>query len=200
MAEHLVMEAAAKEAEVQELNEPEVQELPEKEYQRELHLINQIATITAHTLDLQEITNKVLGEVLEFCRIDAGLLLLWDRVRQRLTFAASKGISTEYLKQISQGKLETVIGPHLAAATQPLIIKDTRNDKRLLTSTFAELIQHDPRFRSLVSIPLTYRDSVTGFLNLASTSPKPFHSSRKFFFSTLGNQIGLAMENARLYH
>ncbi|MBI4795060.1 MAG: PAS domain S-box protein [Deltaproteobacteria bacterium] len=191
MAEHLALES---------IHAEESRELREKEYHRELYLFNKIATITAHTLDLQEIINKVLAEVLDFCRIDAGLLLLWDKGRGRLTYAASKGISTEYLKQISQGKLETVIGPYLAAATHPLIIKDTRNDKRLFTSTFAELIQHDPRFRALVSIPLKYRDSVTGFLNLASTTPKPFHSSRKFFFSILGNQIGLAIENARLYH
>jgi PAS domain S-box-containing protein len=175
-------------------------EIREKEYHRELYLFNKLATITAHTLDLQEIINKVLAEVLDFFRIDSGLLLLWDRVRRRLTYAASKGVPTEYLKQISQGKLETVIGPYLAAATQPLVIKDTRNDKRLYTSTFAELIQHDPRFRALVSIPLKYRDNVTGFLNLAATTPKPFHPSRKFFFSILGNQIGLAIENARLYH
>jgi two-component system NtrC family sensor kinase len=192
MAEHLVMEAAA--------DELETQELREKEYHRELRLFNQIATITAQTLDLQEIINKVLTEVLDFFRIDAGLLLLWDRVRNRLTHAASRGFPPEYIKQVSQGKLEAVIGPHLAAAIRPLIIKDIRNDERLLTSTFADVIQHDPRFRALVSIPLKYRETVTGFLNLASTTPKPFQLSRKFFFSILGNQIGLAIENARLYH
>ena len=192
MAEHLVMEAAVEAIEAQELRE--------QEYQRELHLFNQIATITAHTLDLQEIINKVLAEVLEFFRIDAGLLLLWDRVRRRLSHAASRGFPAQYLKHVSQGKLETVIGPYLAAATQPLIIKDIRHDKRLSTSTFGDIVQHDSRFRSLVSIPLKYRENVTGFLNLAATSAKPFHTSRKFFFSILGNQIGLALENARLYH
>ncbi len=191
MAEEAAVESAV------ELDSPEVRE---KEYHRELHLFNQIATITAHTLDVQEIINKVLSEVLDFFRIDAGLLLMWDRVRRRLTYAASKGLPTEYLRQISQGRLETVIGPYLAAATHPLIIKDTRNDKRLATSTFAEVIKHDPQFRAVVSIPLKYRENVTGFLNLAATSPKPFQPSQKFFFSILGNQIGLAMENARLYH
>lgn len=175
-------------------------EVLEKQHHRQLYLFNQIATITAHTLDLQEIINKVLVEVLEFLNIDAGLLLLWDRVRQRLTHAASRGFPTEYLKQVSQGKLETVIGPYLAAATRPLIIKDLRNDRRLATSTFGDVVQHNAKFRALASIPLKYRENVTGFLNLASTSAKPFHKSRKFFFSILGNQIGLALENARLYH
>ena len=204
MAEQVALEEmeAGREDQEPELRELEFRELArrEKEYDRELHLFNQIATITGHTLDLQEIINKVLTEVLDFCRIDAGLLLMWDRVRQRLIYAASKGLPTQYLRQLSQGKLESAIGPYLAAATRPLIINDVRHDKRLFTSTLADIIQHDPRFRALASIPLKYRDSVIGFLNLASTTPEPFQPSRKFFFSILGNQIGLAIENARLYH
>ena len=54
----------------------------------------------------------------------------------------------------------------------------------------------------MVSIPLKYREEVTGFLNLAANTAKPFRASRRkrYFFSILGNQIGLAIENARLYH
>ena len=91
---------------------------------------------------------------------------------------------------------------NLARANQPLIIRDMRKDPRLHTSTFTELIREDPSFRALVSIPLKYRDEVTGFLNLAAASATPFRASRrkKYFLSILGNQIGLAIENARLYH
>ena len=52
---------------------------------RELYLFNEIATITAHTLDLQEIAHLTLDTVLEFFRMEAGLLLVWDQMRQRLT-------------------------------------------------------------------------------------------------------------------
>ena len=84
----------------------------EKEHRRELHLFNQIATITAHTLDLQEISNEILVTVLAFFRIDAGLLLLWDPVRQRLTYAASRGFPPEYLGQISDRVLESLREPN----------------------------------------------------------------------------------------
>jgi PAS domain S-box-containing protein len=174
----------------------------EKEHQRELHLFNKIATITAHTLDLQEISNEVLAAVLEFFQIEAGLLLLWDRVRQSLTYAASQGFPEDYLAQLSGRALESLKNPNLARASKPLIIKDITTDPRLFSSSFTDLIRRDSRFRSVVSIPLRYRDDITGFLNLAATSARPFHSfrRRKYFFSILGNQIGLALENARLYH
>ena len=54
----------------------------------------------------------------------------------------------------------------------------------------------------MASIPLRYRDDIIGFLNLAAKNARPFRSSRrqKYFLGILGNQIGLAIENARLYH
>ncbi len=192
----------AEQAGAEVIGAPEQQEPGEKEHRRELHLFNQIATITAHTLDLQEIIDEVLSAVVDFFHIDAGLLLLWDRVRQRLTYAASRGFPQEYLTKMSSRVRDTLIRADLSRAGEPLIIKDISEDSRLLSSTFTDLIRHDLRFRSVVSIPLKYREDITGFLNLASENARPFRSSRrrKYFFSILGNQIGLAIENARLYH
>jgi GAF domain-containing protein len=186
----------AEKAAVEEAEDLAPQELDDKEHRRELHLFNKIATITAHTLDLQEISNEVLGAILEFFQIDAGLLLLWDRLRQRLTYAASRGFPQDYLGKLSDGKLEGIVRPNLSRARQPLIIKDISRDSRLFSSSFTDLIRQDPRFRSVVSIPLKYREEVTGFLNLAAATAKPFRAAgrKKYFFSILGNQIGLAID------
>ncbi|MGD0828730.1 MAG: PAS domain-containing protein, partial [Desulfobaccales bacterium] len=190
-------EQAAVEAAVQDR-----QKSWENEHRREFYLINTIATISAHSLDLQEILDKVLAAVLDFFQIDAGLLLLWSRKRQLLSYAGSRGFPGEYLVNIARSGLEAVVGYNISRAAQPLIIDDVRKDPRLHTSSFTELIRQDPRFRSLASIPLKYREEATGFLILAAESATPFRSSRRkrYFLSTLGNQIGLAIENARLYH
>lgn len=167
---------------------------------REICLFNEIATITAHTLDLQEIAHLALEAVLEFFGIEAGLLLLWDHERQRLTSVAARGFKGEYVNWTGTGELERMIGPYLSRATQPLIIQDIQNDPRLTTSTFSEVIRDDPRFRTVVSIPLKYREEVNGFLNLAASEPEAFTAFPAYFYSILGNQIGLAIANARLYH
>lgn len=182
------------------LPETEPEEGSDKEHLRELHLFNKIATLATHTLDLRQMIKEILGLVLDFFRIEAGLLLLWDKDRRRLTYAASQGFPQSYLQQISGGMLEQIIGPQLARADRPLIIKDLSRDLRVRSSTFTELIREDSGFRSLVSIPLKYREDVTGFLNMAADSPRPFRFSRRkgYYFSILGNQIGLAIENARL--
>jgi PAS domain S-box-containing protein len=166
---------------------------------RELFLFNELAIISAYAIDLQEIVDLVLEAVLEFFQVEAGLLLLWDQERQRLTNVAAQGFLTPYLEQLSTGQLETIIGPYLSRAHQPLIIDDVQADPRLSTSTFADLIQTDQRFSAVVSIPLKYREQTTGFLNLAAAEPEFFRSFPFDFYSILGNQVGLAIANARLY-
>jgi PAS domain S-box-containing protein len=166
---------------------------------REIFLFNEIATITAQTLDLQEIANLALKTILKFFEIEAGLLLLWDHDHQRLTSVAAEGFKVDYLHWTGTGELEKMIGPYLSRATRPLIILDVHSDPRLATSTFSDAILHDPRFQAVVSIPLKYREEVNGFLNLAATSPAAFHYP-SYFYDILGNQIGLAIANARLYH
>jgi len=167
---------------------------------REICLFNEIATITAHTLDLQDIAQLALEAVLDFFRIEAGLLLLWDPERQRLASVAAQGFQMDYLDWTGTGELEKMIGPYLSQAAQPLVILDIDKDPRLATSTFSEAIRHDPRFHSVVSVPLKYREEVNGFLNLAATSPDTFQPYPQYFYTILGNQIGLAIANARLYH
>jgi PAS domain S-box-containing protein len=170
------------------------------EHSREIFLFNEIATITAHTLDLQEIANLALKTVLEFFQIEAGLLLLWDHDHQRLSSVAARGFQVDYLHWTGTGELENMIGPYLSRATQPLIILDVQSDQRLATSTFSDAIRQDPRFQAVVSIPLKYREEVNGFLNLAATTAAAFHPYPAHFYEILGNQIGLAIANARLYH
>jgi PAS domain S-box-containing protein len=174
-------------------------EIQEKSRCRELFLFNEIALISAYARDLQEIVDLVLEAVLDFFEIEAGLLLLWNQGQQRLSNVAAQGFLTQYLDQLSAGRLETIIGPYLSRAHQPLIIDDIHTDPRLYTSTFSEMIQDDRRFVSVVSIPLKYREQVTGFFNLAAAEAETFRAFPLDFYSILGNQVGLAIANARLY-
>jgi PAS domain S-box-containing protein len=191
MAERMAEDVAA------EYHPPET---GETEHRRELFLFDKIATITAHTLDLQKIIDEVLAAVLDFFQIDSGLLLLWDREKQRLMYAASRGFPAAYLDEITRGRLESLVGPNLFSVSRPVLIRDIHKDPRLFSSTFTQLIQQEKQIGAVVSIPLKYREELIGFLNLAASHDKPFRTVRQYFLSILGNQIALAIENARLYH
>lgn len=165
----------------------------------ELRLFNQLAMLGTRNFDLATLVEQILYQVMKFLRVSAGLLLLRDPATGRLTQAASKGFPTEYLQQIKAVPLDEVLGSYLLQATLPLVIVDVDHDHRLDTSTFLGLIRDFPMFQALVSIPLRSRRQLLGFLNLAHTSPGIFSPEQKDFFLILGNQIGLVVQNARLY-
>ncbi len=165
---------------------------------RELLLFNEIATLSSRNLDVPEVLELILRQVMKYLGVVAGMMLLWDAKSGRLSHAASRGFPGEYLTKINSKQLAEAAGPYLMTANNPLIIYDAATDHRLATSTFSEFIRDASPFRSLVSIPLRHRRRLIGFLNLAHTSPAPFSWDRKNFFGILGNQISMAIQNARL--
>lgn len=170
-----------------------------RDYCPELSLFNDIATISSYTHDLQEIVDLILDALLDFFQIDAGILLLWDGRRRRLSNLAARGFPPAYLEELTGGGLEEIITPYLTRAAAPLLVRDLSSDPRVALSTFSRSIQHYRHYQSLVSIPLKFREQVTGFLNLASPQPDTFSGMTPEFYAILGNQIGLAIANACLY-
>ncbi len=166
----------------------------------ELLLFNEIAIITAQAPSVQAVIDRLLELILDFLRIPAGIFLLWDSDSGHLTHAASQGFPQGYLEKIQTGNLEKVIGPYLMAASEPLISHRPASDPRLVNSSFSEFIRQETQFQAVVSIPLRYPEKLVGFLNLAAPSALPFPQHRRAFFGILGNQVGLAIDNARLSH
>lgn len=165
---------------------------------RELLLFNEIATLSSRNLEISEVLDLLLRQIVRFLRVAAGMLLLWEAKSGRLSYATAQGFPKDYLAKIDATHLAEVAGPYLMNAHTPLIIEDATTDHRLATSTFSELIRDTSPFCSLVSIPLRHRRQLIGFLNLAHTNPEPFPREREHFFAILGNQVGMAIQNARL--
>jgi PAS domain S-box-containing protein len=173
-------------------------EAPASPSLKDLLLFNEIATLSSRNLEVAEVMDLILRHALKYLGVVAGMLLLWDPKSGRLSHAAARGFPTGYLTKIDSTQLAEVAGPYLMVANNPLIIHDAATDQRLATSTFSEFIRDASPFRSLVSIPLRHRRRLIGFLNLAHTNPAPFPRERKNFFGILGNQISMAIQNARL--
>jgi len=78
-----------------------------------------------------------------------------------------------------------------ASLRQTVVVSDVSADPRY--------IMVNPETRSEMAVPLIYRDSVIGVLDLESSHPAYFNDEHVRIFSTLAPQIAIAIENARLY-
>jgi len=161
---------------------------------RQLSILNAIGNTVNQSLDLQEILEKALEEVLSLTGIDVGAVFLMDEAAGRLELIASRGLSPEAARYASEvGMLDSSCGGVMERG-QVVIVPDLNryHGKR------AKSLQRD-HLNTLVHVPLTAKGCTLGSMCIATHDSRSFGSEEQEMLTAIGNQIAVAIENARLY-
>jgi diguanylate cyclase (GGDEF)-like protein len=160
---------------------------------RQLTAINVIATTTNRSLDLQEILENTIDKIIEVMQFEVGAIRLFDTKKEKLSLKVSRGLPPEFSTQYKEIATNELIAGQVAASGQPLIVEDASRVPQ----------QDSPIFKlgfvSLVGIPLKSKDKVIGTLTGANRRPRSFAPSEMELLTSIGNQLGIAIENATLY-
>jgi PAS domain S-box-containing protein len=157
-------------------------------------ITNTIAAISA-TLDLDEVLDRILGEVLTALPHKAGNILLVENgvawaVRAR--GFAERGLeaalrSERYvISEFENLRLMTETG-------QPHIIGDTHVAPGWVNTESSQWI------RSVIGVPIRLDGQTLGFLNLVSDKPNTFDEHVAAPLRLFADQAAIAIRNARLY-
>ena len=161
---------------------------------RELSLLNTIASTVSQTLNLQEILDRSLKTILELTRSFAGWIFLVDREHKgSLKLVAHLGLSREFIEEELKLPQDNCLCWEVVRSKQPRLL-DVINCPRLNSSTIRE-----EKLRCHISIPLRSKDEVLGVMNLGWQSERDFSERELEFFSSVGNEIGIAVDNALLF-
>jgi len=146
-------------------------------------------------LDIDDLLNQVVDLIKEaFGYYYVGIFLV-DRQTNTLAFAAGTGEAGQRLK--SQGMQMEIGGGSLngevAQTSRAMMVNDVLEDGRYLADerladTRAELV-----------IPLRIGERVLGTLDVQSTEVNAFGEEDVRILQSLGDQVAVAIENARLY-
>lgn len=161
-----------------------------------LSAINIVASTIGSSLDLRQILNLALDKVIEFLEADAGSIFLVEGQRGELRLAVQRGFSPDAVKEYEDRWLrtgETVYGL-VASSRQPLVTQDFAKCQSL-TGTVAK----PGSSASLASVPIKSREKVLGVLSVASHSRRPFRGDDVDLLVAISDQLGMAIDNARLY-
>jgi signal transduction histidine kinase len=79
-------------------------------------------------------------------------------------------------------------------SAEPLVVQDLSTDPRLTRPAIRE-----KNFHAMVTIPLVSRAKVLGTLFVATFSQREFSQQEIDLLTSIGGQVGVAVENARLY-
>ena len=82
----------------------------------------------------------------------------------------------------------------VAESGQPLFVEDASQDPRLTREVVSKY-----EIRSVIIVPLSSKGKVNGTLCVAMHSHRWFQPEEIELLTAIGNQIGVAVENARLY-
>ncbi|MEA3339059.1 MAG: GAF domain-containing protein, partial [Chloroflexota bacterium] len=156
----------------------------------ELSLLHEAALATAATLDSDEILRRTVEAVNNRLNLDVfGFLLLdedADLIRLHPTFLGVPDEMADFSTPLGEG-----IAGWVAQTGQPFLTPDVSK-----TSHYLDVI---PGIRSEICVPLKVGDKVIGVINAESTQLNAFSEDDVRLFSTLASQLGVALDNARLF-
>jgi PAS domain S-box-containing protein len=160
----------------------------------ELAALNAVAATASSSLDLRRILDQTLDKVLEVAELKVGSMYLLDQQVGEIVLATYRGVPKEFADEVRTFKLgESLVG-RAAQLGQPIVADDVTQDSRVTTTLVS-----GERIRSFAAIPMKSRDKVQGVMNIASHQYHSFNSEEIKLYCAIGNQIGMAIQNARLH-
>jgi len=158
-------------------------------------ILRKITETISCNLNLEEVLKQIIEIVTQVTKGDASLLYLFDDSREELILRASKNPHPKMLGKIKLKFGEGITG-WVAKEKKPVAIsKNASEDPRF---KFFHNLPED-KYQAFLSVPIICRNEVIGVMNVQHKQPHEYNSNEVILLSTIAQQVGYAIENARLY-
>jgi PAS domain S-box-containing protein len=155
-------------------------------------VLSAVAMATSQSLRLDELLQIALDKVLEVTGREQGYIRLKDTLTGNLTLAAHRGISENFVEALLHQRTPGGKSDQVFESGEPLVVNDPE------TSPLKEQTRREGG-RAFVWIPLIVRGRAVGIMNVSTTRHLPFQPREVELLKAIGNVIGVALENARLF-
>jgi len=170
--------------------------LDKKRLEEELSRLQTLASLLevfkdiSSALDLDELLKKVLSTVVrEFGFQHIMIHLIDPQTGQLKTFAQHGGSHEVVGQQIEKDR--GIIG-EVVSTGRPLRLDELRGRE-------TEYMAGIEGVRSLIAVPIKAQERTIGVLSVESHQPGYFSEDDEYILAILANQVGIAIENVRLY-
>ncbi len=161
---------------------------------RELYALNQISEAVSASRDLVEILSRALDATLELTHAAAGRVWLVDDESSTLQNAVHRGLFPDAFAQPVALNWGEGWAGGVALSTKVRYIADVPQSPEV------ELDAIRARgFVELASVPLIAREQVVGVMDIAARHHGELTASTLDLLAVMGREVGLAIENGRLF-
>ena len=160
----------------------------------ELAIMNSILSVTSHSLDIPEILEEALDITLQQMGFSTGAAFTVDSDTLKPVLITNRGFDSDAVSAML----------HLGSA---VFDHETADDGTKLSSIDISNIQDEnlaqafihSTIQMLISVPLSTKGLDFGIFLLGKSDPTPLPSEQRTLLASIGQQLGVALENARLY-
>jgi GAF domain-containing protein/DNA-binding response OmpR family regulator len=178
----------------------ETQRLLKETEQRaaELAILNDIGKAMTSTLDVKTLTRSIGDRVREIFDAEIANILMYEPKSNivHLTYSYSnKYFEDEPPWELGEGGLTTKI----ILTRQPLLLNSVQEMEKHGAETYLTAPSDDPDPQSYLGVPIMVGERVLGVVDVQSFRPNAFDENNLRLLQTLSSNMGVALENARLF-
>lgn len=168
-----------------------------KQHTETLSILNIISQTVSRTLDLDKILNGAIENIIELLKVDGVFLRFLSEDDQELVLNAHKGFTTEQLSKLPISR-KYGDGSNWKTLLSDQVVHMEFNPEdpyQQQTNSFGMRIGA----HSAILFPLKSKDKMLGTMAIYSFAIRKFTEQEIELCTNIGDQIGIAIENARLY-
>ncbi len=162
---------------------------------RELSAVNRVAATTGQSLDLDIVLHDALDQIMSLAEMDNGSIFLMEPDKETLVLKAYHNQSESYVRNFNRIKLGEQLTGQVALTGEVTLLSDPFQDPRVTI----DQVKAETHKRFYLGVPLKSKGKVVGVVNLTSLNRRELESQDLELLSAIGSQIGIAVDNARLY-
>ena len=161
-----------------------------------LSLLSRLGQILNSTLDHQEVRRRAMEAATQLMKAEVGSLLLIDKEKDQLHFEVALGDKEETIRKITLNIGEGIAG-WVAQNGEPLIVNAPEKDPR-----FYRGVDEKTEFKTgnIICVPVKVKEKTIGVLEAVNNKEREgFDEEDLSLFTSLADQVAIALDNARLY-
>jgi len=160
---------------------------------RELSALYDVTAVASASLDLQTVLESSLDRVLTVMGSEVGTIHLLDETKKVLHLAAWRGVPPDLMAPIDPVPVDSGLAGWVAEYGEPLVILNIAAGLRPLLAIPVRDSQ------AYIGVPIRAKGQVLGVLSVVGETGRQFKMEEVNLLASIAGEVGVAVENARLY-
>lgn len=158
---------------------------------QQLSALSQVVATASRSLDLDEVLRTALAQSLQVMDVEIGGLWLIDQASGDLRLVAASGMSEAMQAQVSTLKWGEGFTGGAARSGETVVLADISQ----MPAEGVRGVAIGEGVRSLAVVPIKIREQILGVLDVMTRQLRPFTPDEVALLTSIGQQIGIAVES-----